>query len=166
MPLTSNKDTESVALDTKSGAMAVICFVSGLYIGSKLSNILRHITSLVSVGRSKMVLVVREDLKMSKGKIASQCSHATLLAYKKGIKVRPKLIDAWESIGQPKVVLKVPNIEELERLIKIATNEGVLTCKVCDAGRTQVNPGSVTVLAVGPGDTASVDRVTGHLKLL
>jgi PTH2 family peptidyl-tRNA hydrolase len=30
----------------------------------------------------KMVLVVREDLKMGKGKIGAQCGHATLGAYK------------------------------------------------------------------------------------
>ena len=29
----------------------------------------------------KMVLVVREDLKMGKGKIGAQCGHATLAAY-------------------------------------------------------------------------------------
>jgi len=30
----------------------------------------------------KMVLVVREDLKMGKGKIGAQCGHATLGVYK------------------------------------------------------------------------------------
>ena len=30
----------------------------------------------------KMVLVVRQDLKMGKGKAAAQCCHATLAAYK------------------------------------------------------------------------------------
>lgn len=28
------------------------------------------------------LLVIRNDLKMSKGKVAAQCSHATLAAYK------------------------------------------------------------------------------------
>ena len=30
----------------------------------------------------KMVLVVREDLKMGKGKIGAQCGHATLGSYR------------------------------------------------------------------------------------
>ena len=34
------------------------------------------------IGEIKMVLVVREDLKMGKGKIGAQCGHATLGAYK------------------------------------------------------------------------------------
>lgn len=33
--------------------------------------------------RKKLVLVVREDLKMTSGKIAAQCSHATLGIYRK-----------------------------------------------------------------------------------
>jgi len=166
MTTTNLNNREWIASYVRNGAMTAVCFMGGLYIGRKLSNTLRHLTSLAAVGPSKMVLVVRGDLKMGKGKIASQCSHATLMAYKKGLKVSPKIVEAWECIGQPKVVVKAPSIEEIERLVKVAANEDVLTCTVCDAGRTQVDPGSVTVLAVGPGDTASVDRVTGHLKLL
>lgn len=166
MTNTNDKTLDSFGITVRCAAMAVISFMGGLYIGRKLSNTIRHVASLVSVGPSKMVLVVREDLKMGKGKIASQCSHATLMAYKSGLKLNPNVIQAWESLGQPKVVLKAPNIEEIEKLIKVAKDEGVITSMVRDAGRTQVNPGSITVLAVGPGATTSVDKVTGHLKLL
>merc|ERR1719342_102858 len=161
MTFANDKTPDSFGINVRYAAMAIISVMGGLYIGNKLRNTIRHVASLVSVGPSKMVLVVREDLKMGKGKIASQCSHATLMAYKRGLKFTPKLIQAWESLGQPKVVLKAPNIEEIEKLIKVAKDEGVITSMVCDAGRTQVNPGSITVLAVGPGVTASVDKVTG-----
>ena len=33
-------------------------------------------------GEVRMTLVVRQDLKMGKGKAAAQCSHATLALYK------------------------------------------------------------------------------------
>jgi len=48
----------------------------------------------------KLVLCVREDLKMSVGKIAAQCSHATLGVYKRiqTSAVWPK----WEKSGQKK----------------------------------------------------------------
>ena len=36
---------------------------------------------------------------------------------------------------------------------------------VRDAGRTQVAAGTATVLAVGPGNAALIDQLTGHLKL-
>ena len=35
-----------------------------------------------------------------------------------------------------------------------------------NTGRTQVAPGSRTVLAIGPAPRSSLDSVTGHLKLL
>ncbi|KXJ21522.1 Peptidyl-tRNA hydrolase 2, mitochondrial [Exaiptasia diaphana] len=43
--------------------------------------------------------------------------------------------------------------------------KGLETCVISDAGRTQIAPGSKTVLGVGPGPKALVDEVTGHLKL-
>ena len=43
---------------------------------------------------------------------------------------------------------------------------GVQGVIVQDAGRTQVEPGSETVLAVGPGPVSDVDKITGKLKLL
>ena len=38
-----------------------------------------------------MVLVVRTDLEMGKGKVAAQCSHATLAAYKMALVHDPKV---------------------------------------------------------------------------
>lgn len=40
----------------------------------------------------KMVLVVRTDCKMEKGKMAAQCSHAAVLAYKQSMKVGTTLL--------------------------------------------------------------------------
>mgnify|MGYP000403838077 CR=1 FL=1 len=47
----------------------------------------------------KMVLVVRTDLKMDKGKIAAQCGHATLACYKAAMKHNPNIVKQWERIG-------------------------------------------------------------------
>ena len=60
----------------------------------------------------KMVLVVRNDLKMGKGKAAAQCSHATLGCYKKATKY-PRILRGWEYMGQAKVALKVETEAEL-----------------------------------------------------
>lgn len=37
---------------------------------------------------------------------------------------------------------------------------------VHDAGRTQIPAGSQTVLAIGPAPKSTVDKITGHLRLL
>ena len=61
----------------------------------------------------KLVLVVRTDLKMDKGKIAAQCSHATLACYKALHAGNPALLRQWERSGQAKVALKCGTEEEL-----------------------------------------------------
>ena len=65
------------------------------------------------IGDCKMVLVVRNDLKMGKGKAAAQCSHAAVGAYKIAKKSSTSVLRAWEKCGQPKIVTKVDNEDEL-----------------------------------------------------
>ncbi|KAI8540592.1 hypothetical protein RHMOL_Rhmol09G0275300 [Rhododendron molle] len=111
------------------------------------------------------VLVVRNDLKMGKGKIAAQCSHATLGLYKKLLRRAPKSLNRWEMCGQVKVVLKIENEEDLLVLQERAKSLNLPTHVTIDAGRTQIAPNSRTVMAImGPADM--VDDVTGGLKLL
>ena len=55
---------------------------------------------------------------------------------------------------------------ELLDLMGVARSLGVTAEVVQDAGRTQIDPGSLTVLGVGPAPKSLVDRVTGRLKLL
>lgn len=58
--------------------------------------------ALVEAGfmeQCKLVLVVRTDLKMTPGKIAAQCGHATLACYKALVKKNPKLVTHWERTG-------------------------------------------------------------------
>ncbi|XP_058183027.1 uncharacterized protein LOC131300966 [Rhododendron vialii] len=113
----------------------------------------------------KMVLVVRNDLKMGKGKIAAQCSHATLGLYKKLLRRAPKSLNRWEMCGQVKVVVKIENEEDLLVLQERAQSLNLPTHITIDAGRTQIAPNSRTVMAImGPADM--VDDVTGGLKLL
>ncbi|XP_008804524.2 peptidyl-tRNA hydrolase 2, mitochondrial-like [Phoenix dactylifera] len=113
----------------------------------------------------KMVLVVRNDLKMGKGKIAAQCSHATLGLYKKLLRRAPKSLSRWEMCGQVKVVLKIESEEDLLVLQERAKSLKLPTHVTIDAGRTQIAPNSRTVMAIlGPADV--VDDVTGGLKLL
>lgn len=49
---------------------------------------------------------------------------------------------------------------------KAAQANNFNTCLIRDAGRTQIEPNSKTVLAIGPAPSAELDKVTRHLKLL
>ncbi|CAL5344271.1 unnamed protein product [Camellia sinensis] len=114
----------------------------------------------------KMVLVVRNDLKMGKGKIAAQCRSCNF---------------GWEMCGQVKVVVKIESEEDLLVLQEKAKSLNIPTHVTIDAGRTQIAPTSSlcegiqknkpsrkdsrTVMAIiGPAEM--VDDVTGGLKLL
>ncbi|XP_004707065.1 peptidyl-tRNA hydrolase 2, mitochondrial [Echinops telfairi] len=116
-------------------------------------------------GEYKMILVVRNDLKMGKGKVAAQCSHAAVSAYKQIQRRNPELLKEWEYCGQPKVVVKAPDEETLIELLTHAKMLGLTVSLIQDAGRTQIEPGSRTVLGIGPGPADLIDKVTGHLKL-
>ncbi|GLA18202.1 gluconate transport-inducing protein [Aspergillus niger] len=124
----------------------------------------------------KLVLVVRTDLGMTKahadgsdvaGKIAAQCSHATLACYKYLTAYTPNsgILRRWESQGQAKIALQVKSEEEMEEMQAKAISLGLCARVITDAGRTQIASGSRTVLGV-LGPKSVVDSVTGHLKLL
>lgn len=72
----------------------------------------------------------------------------------------------WERFGQPKICLQAGSTQELRALAAAAASKGLPTFVVQDAGRTQVAPGSRTVLAIGPAPKSAIDAVTGGLKLL
>ncbi|CAF0936153.1 unnamed protein product [Didymodactylos carnosus] len=113
----------------------------------------------------KLVLVVRNDLKMGKGKVAAQCSHATLGCFQKACDQTPDAVDEWYIMGQPKIVVKCESADELEELRLQAKRKGLVTCLIRDAGRTQIEPGSKTVLGIGPAPSRTINDITKHLKL-
>ncbi|KAK1761128.1 peptidyl-tRNA hydrolase 2 [Echria macrotheca] len=122
----------------------------------------------------KLVLVVRTDLGMTKGKIAAQCGHATLACYKTLVRAaqkdpestEAKLLRQWERLGQAKIAVQIKGEQEMIELMRKARSLGVTAEVIQDAGRTQIEAGSRTVLGVGPAPKSEVDKITGHLKLL
>ncbi len=63
------------------------------------------------------------------------------------------------------MVVKVETEDELMTALATARSLGLVSAYIADAGRTQIAAGSRTVVAVGPGPEALVDKVTGHMKL-
>ncbi|MEF8807585.1 MAG: PTH2 family peptidyl-tRNA hydrolase [Natronomonas sp.] len=110
----------------------------------------------------KQAIVARTDIGMGKGKLAAQVAHASLQAYEDAdSSTRSK----WKSGGQKKIVLKGKSESQLQELADKARREGLPYALVRDAGHTQLEPGTVTALAVGPGPENVVDKVTGDLSL-
>ncbi|XP_062887581.1 peptidyl-tRNA hydrolase 2, mitochondrial [Mobula hypostoma] len=160
-----------MALAILAGIGSGMCLgwvVRGRFVGplkTSLRNTVMETSVMGESGEYKMVLVVRNDLKMGKGKVAAQCSHAAVSAYRQ-LQVRnPDLLRQWEYCGQPKVVLKAPDEDSIVSLLMHAKELGLTVSLIQDAGRTQIAPGSRTVLGIGPASAKLVDQVTGHLKL-
>lgn len=116
--------------------------------------------------RHKLAVVVREDLALSRGKLAAQVGHAAVSCALKASKKERKAFRTWMDQGQRKVVLRVPTLDELRDLEARASALGLVTELVSDAGLTEVPPGTTTCLGIGPGPEDRVDRVTGQLGLL
>jgi PTH2 family peptidyl-tRNA hydrolase len=93
----------------------------------------------------KQVIVFRSDLKLSKGKIAAQAGHAAVSAAHEAHNRHRGWWDAWLFEGQRK---------------------GLPNALIVDRGLTEIPPGTVTCLGIGPAPAEKVDRLTGKLSLL
>jgi len=113
---------------------------------------------------AKLVVVVRTDLGMGRGKLAAQVAHAAVVAALSA-QGRPDF-GTWLGEGQPKVVLSVSDGERLGAVAAAADAAGLPVHVIRDAGRTQLAPGTPTCCAIGPAETARIDAVTGDLPLL
>jgi len=111
----------------------------------------------------KQVILVRQDLKLPKGKLAVQVGHASVGAL---LKSHKDDIVRWEKVGMKKVVLKVADEKELLKYKNEAEDIGLITSLVTDAGKTVVQPGTITCLGIGPDKEEKIDKVSGSLVIL
>jgi PTH2 family peptidyl-tRNA hydrolase len=114
----------------------------------------------------KQVIAVRTDLKMGRGKIAVQAAHASILAAEEARIKKPQWYRAWMESGMAKIAVKISSLDDLKKLEEEARENDLPAATVEDRGLTQVPPGTVTCLAIGPAPEAKVDSITGKLKLL
>jgi PTH2 family peptidyl-tRNA hydrolase len=114
----------------------------------------------------KQVIAVRTDLDMSRGKIAVQVAHGALSAAERARVTRQDVWKAWLDEGQKKVAVKVASEKELLDLKRLAVVHRLPNALIRDAGMTELPPGTITVVGIGPGLSDEIDKVTGSLKLL
>ncbi|MEM1582231.1 MAG: peptidyl-tRNA hydrolase Pth2 [Candidatus Bathyarchaeia archaeon] len=113
----------------------------------------------------KQVIVLRSDLKMSAGKAAVQASHAAVTSAEEARKKHPSWWREWIKSGQCKIALKVNSETELLNLERKAKDLGLPTALISDMGLTELEPGTITALGIGPAPSNIIDKVTGSLPL-
>lgn len=131
----------------------------------------------------KQVIVVRKDLKMSKGKMAAQVAHASLgaLFMAMGIgKFAPKHegetiqiripynspLHYWLNKSFTKVVLEIEDKQAMAILqSQLMMQDRVPYSIIVDEGRTEFEGETLTCIGIGPFWSEPIDEFTGHLKL-
>ena len=95
-----------------------------------------------------MYIFVNNDLKMGKGKIAAQVGHVVLQIVEHILNDKKsdefKRYQEWKKNGQAKIVLKATELD-LQTLATLPESKFIL-----DAGRTQIQSGSLTVVGFFP----------------
>lgn len=113
----------------------------------------------------KLVIVVRDDLRMSGGKLAAQVAHAAVSCAIHAKAKKPEWFKSWFREGQRKVVVKARSLEELMALRERAFRAGIPSELITDAGLTELPPSTTTCLGIGPAPESQVDPITGALPL-
>jgi len=113
----------------------------------------------------KLVVVVRDDLEMSVGKLSAQVAHAAVTCALEAKAKKAKWFSEWYREGQRKVVLKVDGVEDLKELKEQASRARLPYALITDAGLTELPPNTTTCLGIGPGPAKDIDSITGSLPL-
>jgi|688.fasta_scaffold953027_2 peptidyl-tRNA hydrolase len=90
----------------------------------------------------KLYIIVNDTLKMTTGKIISQCCHSVVSMNKN------KFYKSWISNNQPIVVLKAS-----ENVLYEIINNIKDVVEIYDMGLTQVSSGSLTCISLPLSDT-------------
>ena len=108
------------------------------------------------------MIIVNDELKMSKGKLASQVAHASLMSYLKG---SAETNQKWLDNSYVKIILKA-NLETIKGLDNLFNIQGIPHFLVIDEGRTEIEPNTITCLGISPMENEKVDKYINDLKLL
>jgi peptidyl-tRNA hydrolase, PTH2 family len=131
---------------------------------------------------TKMIIVMRKDLNMRKGKMIAQGCHAGLKIFFDRIKtikpegispsslleisVTPEMLE-WVQGLYGKICVSVNSEAELLEIDQKAKEAGLPVTLIEDAGLTEFKGiPTKTCLAIGPDDSEKIDKITGHLPLL
>jgi PTH2 family peptidyl-tRNA hydrolase len=130
----------------------------------------------------KQVYIVRKDLNMRKGKIASQVGHACTNLflslfnveveddgeswYKPKASISKQLL-GWMNDNKKKITVSVDSEDALKEIHQTALDLGIPAVMVEDHGLTEFHGvHTLTVVGLGPWESEELDKLTGGLSLL
>lgn len=114
----------------------------------------------------KQIILIRTDIKMGKGKLASQAAHASVEAFYRKLEQNKEEALTWLRTGAKKIVLRAEDENMLIEIYNKAKLKGLVAVLIADSGLTQLQPGTITALGIGPDEEQRIDEVCGELKLL
>ena len=117
-------------------------------------------------GEYKQNILIRTDIGMKTGKKCVQGCHASVSAADLVRQKDKNVWKKWMNTGQRKIALKVGSLDELRLIHNKVLKKRIACFLIQDAGLTQLEPGTITALGIGPADSELLDTICGHLKLL
>ena len=134
------------------------------------------------MSRVKQVIVIRKDLKMTKGKMIAQGSHASLGvvlgmmdrkvkedgSMEMSISIdKDSPLKEWLETIFTKICVYGNSEEELESVYQQALDKNLPACIITDRGLTHFKGiPTKTAVAIGPCFSNDVDEITSSLRLL
>lgn len=114
---------------------------------------------------NKLVIVMRKDLNMRKGKMCAQAGHAVQKAIFSTLDT--EATKEYMNSRWFKICVGVDSLEELKNVLNHAKESEIPCGMITDAGFTEFNGiETETCIYVGPYDSDIINKVTGELKLL
>lgn len=125
-------------------------------------------------GKAKQIILIRNDLDISAGKLAAQVAHASLAAFLNREKTDPvgkelivSLSEAdqeWLTHRFTKICLGVKDETELLHFHQEAKKMGLKCSLIQDAGFTELAVPTYTTVGIGPDFNDKINSLTGSLK--
>ena len=124
----------------------------------------------------KQLIIIRKDLGMKKGKLASQAAHASMAALlsiaqrdEKSLVIdytHHEIAGEWIKGSFAKIALAVSSEEELKQCFDIAKEHGFPCAYIVDSGVTVFNgQPTPTCIGIGPAKSEELDALFSSLPL-
>lgn len=113
-----------------------------------------------------LYIVAKKHIKMSPGKLAAQVGHGVgavyEFIYESSSKSEKENFQKWKNDARTKITLSVSSDEEFEEVKRISSHRKFI---IADAGFTELEPGTETVIAFIPTKKSQRPQLLNNLKL-